>query len=222
MTTTAHTDTAPVASGVIDWSTTRDDRRNTLDCTICDALAGAPCDADRPTFSHVGRTWAVGITQPGGSMQRAASGRQLVTLAEHCAPTVESLHCGSDMLYRGACLGAGCGWISDAVTDENHAVEDVHDHTHPGWRDLPIVQAAPHDAKDKQRDAWRREINRVYVGLGHPTHLTLPGGVIRTARSLHGTRSHWAHPVGGYDICGSIAADHPATATPVAHADTLF
>lgn len=47
--------------------------------------------------------------------------------------------------YRGACLG--CGWVSDhthrGAKAENLAVEDAHDHTHPGWRDIPVVGAPP-------------------------------------------------------------------------------
>lgn len=56
------TTAAPV---LIDWTTTRSDRSTLLACTICDATHGVLCDPDRPTFCHVGRSWRVGITQPG-------------------------------------------------------------------------------------------------------------------------------------------------------------
>lgn len=56
--------------------------------------------------------------------------------------------------YRGCCLG--CGWVASrwhprstgadehcrcALTGgpENAAVEDAHDHSHPAWRNLPVL-----------------------------------------------------------------------------------
>lgn len=218
-----NTATPTVEASTIEWSTTRDDRRTRLDCTICDAVAAELCEPDRPTFCHVGRTWSIGMTSPGAIMQRRTNGGDLVALTDQCAPTIESIHGIAGISYRGACLGANCGWVGpEHACDENPAVEDAHDHTHPGWRDLPIVTPAPFDAKDKQRDAWRVEINRIYRGLDHAEHLTLPGGVIRTARRQHGTRSHWSHPVGGYDICGSVTAVTLSAPRLIAAADTLF
>ncbi|WP_374195178.1 DUF6349 family protein [Streptomyces sp. ISL-1] len=38
-------------------------------------------------------------------------------------------------LHRGACLG--CTWEGPDRRRTDEAVEDAHDHTHPGWRALP-------------------------------------------------------------------------------------
>ena len=122
-------------------------------------------------------------------MQRASTGGDLIVRTSRCAPTIETVNNDGGMSYRGTCLGIACEWIGAQRRGENSAVEDAHDHSHPGWRDLPVVRRAAHDAKDKDRDAWRREINRIYTGLNHPAHLLLQGGIIRTERKPHGRRS---------------------------------
>ncbi|MFD4394421.1 DUF6349 family protein [Kitasatospora sp. NPDC058478] len=38
---------------------------------------------------------------------------------------------------RGACLA--CPWEGPIRRRHNHAIEDALDHTHPGWRDLPVL-----------------------------------------------------------------------------------
>ena len=206
-------------AGVVDWTATRLDRNTLLACTICAAEAGEPCDSDRPDFCHAGRRWSVGLTQPGSMM-----GRRSVAATPTCSPTVEHL-ADSDRgsLHRGACLSAACGWVGRSRDNENTAVEDVLDHTHAGWRELPIVERATHDASGAQLDGWRRDVNRIYQNLGHNDHLLLPGGVIRTRRRRHATRSHWSHAVGGYDVYGGDDLDDQRRSAPTPHrALTLF
>jgi hypothetical protein len=211
---------------LVDWTTTRADRRELRSCTYCEAGPGVLCAADRPQFCHVGRRWSVGITQPGMSMSRdAETGGDLIALTTQCSPTVEHLNDAArpDSSYRAACLATGCGWVGVGRNDENPAVEDAHDHSHPGWRDLPVITAPPHDMNNTRRDEWRREINRIYTGLDQRAHLLVPGGVIRTDRRPNGTRSHWSHPVGGYDICaGTDTAPNPPAQRTVIEAPTLF
>jgi len=119
-------------------------------------------------------------------------------------------------LYRPACLGAGCGWVGDETTVENLTVAEVHDHSHPRWRELPVIARAPHDMDTARRDVWRLEVNRIYNGLDQPALLLLAGGVIRNARHPSGTRSHWTHQVDGYDIRARVNTDTTCLPPPCA------
>ncbi|MCY7297639.1 MAG: hypothetical protein LH616_00305 [Ilumatobacteraceae bacterium] len=58
-------------------------------------------------------------------------------------------------LYRPACPGAGCGWVGDETIVENLAVAEVHDLSHPRWRELPVIAPAPHDMNTDRRYVWR-------------------------------------------------------------------
>ena len=91
--------------------------------------------------------WSIAITAPGDG--RFDDGEPLSGRWSRCSPTVLSRDHWPrrpHLEYRGACLG--CGWVSPRTHllqagGENAAVEDAHDHTHPGWRDLPVVAALP-------------------------------------------------------------------------------
>ena len=110
--------------------------------------------------------------------------------------------CVSDLVYRGACLH--CAWEGDIRDDHNGAVEDAHDHTWPGWRDLPIVTRRPEPGTSKSQvaalDRWVESVNAVY-----PDGWLEAGGPIRTARGYYGTRHVPNYSgFGGYDLCGEI------------------
>lgn len=69
--------------------------------------------------------WRVAITHPD-------------TTTVVCAPTMLS-PTGPEVSYRAACRA--CDWISTPLFEsENAAVEAAHDHSHPGFRDLPAVE----------------------------------------------------------------------------------
>jgi len=123
-----------------------------------------------------------------------------------CTPTVlcrDSWPRRPHLEYRGACLG--CGWVSPrthwmGAGGENAAVEDAHDHTHPGWRDLPVVAAIPSiDSPARHKQAivrWRAAWERVL-----PAGWLDQGGPIRTKRSPLATRHVPGRaPGGGYDL----------------------
>jgi Family of unknown function (DUF6349) len=154
--------------------------------------------------------WSIGITQPGDRHLGRPGGSEARQL---CTPTVLGCHWlpveGQDywsmpdhLGYRGACLG--CGWVCGQARRgrgaENLAVEDALDHTHPGWRQIPVLPVPPQmqtPASDARLIArWREQ----WVHL-LPAGWLQRGGPIRTHRTAPGDR-HVPHraPGGGYDL----------------------
>jgi hypothetical protein len=104
--------------------------------------------------------------------------------------------------YRGACLG--CSWVSDRATRgpgaENRAVEAGHDHTHPGWRGIPVVAAPP---TMEIPGSYTALVARWYQRWGHllPEGWLDRGGPVRTTRSpLADRHVPGRAPGGGYDL----------------------
>ena len=150
------------------------------------------------------QTWEIGITQPGNRWNQRAD----LSVWTRCTPTVLDRETGNPdahLEYRGACLG--CGWASPhthLIGDggENAAVEDAHDHTHPGWRELAIVAAAPAPDSSSQYvraiARWREQWERLL-----PVGWLDAGGPIRTPRSRGASRHVPCRaPSGGYDLAG--------------------
>jgi hypothetical protein len=153
--------------------------------------------------------WQIGITQPGWHIldEKATPGGW-----SRCTPTVidrdhwpEPEH----LEYRGACLG--CGWLAErshrGASAENAAVEDANDHTHPGWRQLPVVGGPPTpDAPasyQRQLERWRQRWEPLL-----PAGWLECGGPIRTHRTAPGNRHVPGRaPGGGYDIATSDAEE---------------
>lgn len=143
----------------------------------------------------------------------AGFGRGRMAVAEMCRPVTltadlrcddyrENCSCVGHLVYRAACLH--CEWEGDIRDDHNSAVEDAHDHTWPGWRELPIVARRPEAGTSKKHtDAmqrWVEAVNDVY-----PAGWLEAGGPIRTARGHYGTRHvPDATGFGGYDLCGQV------------------
>jgi hypothetical protein len=148
-------------------------------------------------------SWHIWITSPGSRDDDRDTDEQSWPT---CTPTVLSRDTGEPgdhLEYRGACLG--CGWVSDRAHrlsrgGENAAVEDAHDHTHPGWREIPVVEAPP--TPDSPR-AYARGLARWRDRWGSlfPDGWLDHGGPIRTKRSPGGTRHVPGRaPGGGYDL----------------------
>jgi hypothetical protein len=93
---------------------------------------------------------------------------------------------------------------------ENAAAEDANDHTHPGWRDLPVVERPPQNhgaaAHPKALSGWRKRWEPLL-----PAGWLERGGPIRTQRGQPATRHvPGGAPGGGYDMsAGPGAAEHP-------------
>lgn len=186
---------------------------------------GADWDGCEPARRAMNASWNIGLTQPGGRTRLdRAEGDPFRLEPEHgCQPTVLSAHRDDEddelghLMYRGACLG--CGWVSDRVHllwdgGENAAVEDAHDHTHPGWRDLPVVDRMPTDATGQKAQA-ALDRKRAEVAAMHPDGWADRHGPTRTLRqplgTRHAPRCGW---FGGYDLSAGIdpALVHPAPA----------
>jgi hypothetical protein len=156
--------------------------------------------------------WSIASTHPGGFGGQHAS-RPDRCQARLCEPTVLTCHWlppeGEDywtmkdhLGFRGACLG--CGWVSDRTPRgrgaENLAVEDAHDHTHPGWREIPVVGAPP---SLESPTSYRQLVTRWYQRWGCllPEGWLDRGGPVRTTRSpMAGRHVPGRAPGGGYDL----------------------
>jgi hypothetical protein len=109
----------------------------------------------------------------------------------------------------------GCGWVAEWVHligdgGENAAAEDANDHTHPGWRDLPVVERPPQNhggaAHTTALAGWRKRWGPLL-----PAGWLERGGPIRTQRAQPATRHvPGGAPGGGYDMsAGPGAPEHP-------------
>lgn len=61
--------------------------------------------------------------------------------------------------FRGRCRS--CTWRSELVATETDAVFAGLDHTHPGWRQSPVIRSRPHEGK-KQQQRWDNEVAGLY------------------------------------------------------------
>ena len=164
-------------------------------------------EADRLAMVGV---WSIFITHPGGrygEMPRPGTWAR-------CTPTVLSRHTGNHnahLAFRGACLG--CGWISPDTRliragGENAAVEDAHDHTHPAWRQLPVIERPPSGSAPTMHERavarWRQQWEPLL-----PAGWLDNGGPIRIQRPENGTRHvPGGAPGGGYDLsAGNTSAE---------------
>lgn len=107
----------------------------------------------------------------------------------------ETCACVGDLVYRAACLH--CAWEGTVKARENTAVEDAHDHSWPGWRDLPVVPSRPPAGSSaKEREAlsnWQAGVTAVY-----PSGWLESGGPIRTGHT--GRHIPNRTGFGGYDL----------------------
>ena len=104
--------------------------------------------------------------------------------------------CVGGLVHRGVCRG--CPWEGPQRGHIDTAIADALDHSHPGWRDLPVVDPLPYNDGSKQgrrrQERWTETVAELY---GHQK----PGTPIITARQDAGTRSvPERSPWGGYDI----------------------
>jgi hypothetical protein len=158
--------------------------------------------------------WSIAITQPGDRHL----GKEATPQTRLCTPTVLGCHwlpgeaeeywsMKDHLGYRGACLG--CGWVSEQPrrgrSAENLAVEDAHDHTHSGWREIPVLAIPP---QLEAPASYARLVARWPEQWAHllPEGWLERGGPIRTHRTAPGNR-HVPHraPGGGYDLAADEA-----------------
>ena len=157
--------------------------------------------------------WTFGITHPGGWGDRRP------TQGDYCTASILSRDRrddGGHLEYRGVCMT--CGWVSDSLrTSENAAVEDALDHTHPGFRDLPVLPHRPSGDAPTQMQRWRDEMAAL-LAPWLPDGWAETEGPVWTTRTPHGTRHVPGWGVfGGYDL-GTLRAANIANPTQ----DELF
>lgn len=183
-------------------------------CSRCDVVPGTMCGthttpgAEELAFVHCGRGFSVGFTSPGAGLGSRDGVDALANPAPRCTPTCED---GPGGAWRGRCLG--CGWRGPIRGrddgGENTAVEDAHDHTHPGWRDLPVIDPKLNTGSDNPRAQSRAEAR--WADTAHaavPAGWFAVGGPVRTRRQPPGARHVPGRaPGGGYDLA---APDQPA------------
>jgi|GEM_PF-4435970 len=99
--------------------------------------------------------------------------------------------------FRARCRG--CTWRSELVATETEAVFAGLDHTHPGWRQSPVVSPRPHDNPKKQQ-RWDTAVANLYGNRPE-------GWPIITDRDHRGARAVPSRsPWGGYDVAAHSLA----------------
>lgn len=115
----------------------------------------------------------------------------------------ERCYCVGDDIYRVVCLS--CWEATVPSGDVEDHVAAWHDHTWPGWRDLPAVATSPVESgpQHKAWNMWVEKVTRAYpADWGRDGAPVLTDRPAIAARSVPG-RSPW----GGYDI-PAIRRDH--------------
>ncbi len=166
----------------------------------------------RSSRSHA---WHTAITSPVAEAPTARCLPTLMTADLRCDHHGQPCCCLGGLYYRGACLG--CPWEGPVRDHENPAVEDAHDHSWPGWRDLPTVPRRP-DTGSGTSSAARTRLTgwAAQVHAAYPAGWLTGGGPIRTQRQAARTRHVPAHSgFGGYDL--AVLAPQPQ-ATQQQHA----
>ncbi|WP_164932259.1 MULTISPECIES: DUF6349 family protein [unclassified Streptomyces] len=82
-------------------------------------------------------TWSIGYGDPGFTTQ---FGTPPEPSDHHSATSIHKIVTDALWLHRGACLA--CPWEGPDRRRRDAAIEDAHDHTHPEWRTLPIMDRA--------------------------------------------------------------------------------
>ncbi|MCK7627270.1 DUF6349 family protein [Streptomyces sp. RS10V-4] len=144
------------------------------------------------------QTWSIGWDDPGYTTQ---FGTPPNPAPRHTATSLTKVLGDAQWLYRGACLA--CAWEGPDQPKRDHAIEDAHDHTHPGWRTLPIFDRPP---GAKGHKTWLLHVTERY-----PAGRFDAGGPLRLYAEPYARRHKaGAAPGGGF----ALYAERPHKATP--------
>ncbi|WP_438470872.1 DUF6349 family protein [Streptomyces asiaticus] len=140
-------------------------------------------DADREVRRQ---TWSIGYGEPGFTTQ---FGTPPELSPHHTATSLSRAVADAKWIHRGACLA--CPWEGPDRPRRDEAIEDAHDHTHPGWRRLPIFRRPPSSRGTK---VWWRHVESRY-----PEGWFDAGGPLRLyAEPPFGRHKAGAAPGGGF------------------------
>lgn len=144
------------------------------------------------------RMWRRAIAVPAG-VDVGQHGFDLFTVDLRCDPWKHpephaGCACVGDLTYMAICEPHRWHVIAK---DENAAVEGWHDHSFPGWRDLPIVPARLRNSEK----IGLSKAARKWVEVHYPSSMQVVGAPVITQRNSMGTRHvPGRSPWGGYDI----------------------
>lgn len=121
-----------------------------------------------------------------------------------CVPSIWTGTVGTDHWHIPVCLHHD--WLGVPSCDETTAVAHAHDHSHPGWRDVPVMERKP--AWDTMRAEgstakMNAYIRRQMMHAGYTAEwIDDPWAPIVTRRSKYGTRCvpRYNHASLGYDL----------------------
>ncbi|MFB7742456.1 DUF6349 family protein [Streptomyces sp. NPDC056132] len=108
-------------------------------------------DVDREVLRT---TWSISYGDPGFTTQ---FGTPPEASSRHAATSIYKIITDVRWIYRGACLA--CSWEGPDRRRRDEAIEDAHDHTHPGWRDLLIF---PGTRSAKASKLWWAHVRATY------------------------------------------------------------
>ncbi|MFD5428246.1 DUF6349 family protein [Streptomyces sp. NPDC127084] len=100
------------------------------------------------------RTWSISYGLPGFTTQ---FGTPPQPATRHTPTSMDRAVADAKWINRGACLA--CTWEGPERHRRDEAIEDAHDHTHPGWRQLPIFHPCP---SGKSAKTWQRHLESTY------------------------------------------------------------
>lgn len=102
--------------------------------------------------------------------------------------------CPGTLLTKAVC--DGCSWHH--IGTESQAVEAWHDHTFPGWRELPMFPVKLRGSMGSRELTAKRE---AWLEENYPERYRTPLAPILTSRQKFGTRHVPAYsPYGGFDL----------------------
>lgn len=109
------------------------------------------------------------------------------------------------------------GWHVIA-SDENAAVEAWHDHSFPGWRDLPVVPARLRSTDEIRLSKAARK----WIEQHYPASMRVVGAPVITERNGAGTRHvPGRSPWGGYDMSSTGVGQRKRGTRPRRQAQVL-
>ncbi|OJX65520.1 MAG: hypothetical protein BGO95_10690 [Micrococcales bacterium 73-13] len=145
--------------------------------------------------------WHPAITMEDANTATPGHGLAVLGADLRCDHHGQTCQCVGGYLYRAIC--EPCRW--QATDSEQHVIELWHDHSWPGWRDLPVVPARIVRWDEAGRPSPKLT---AWVEEHQPLAWQVPGAPILTERPHVGTRHvPRRSPWGGFDLSHTALTD---------------